>query len=103
VTRDERETECYKWLFVVAAGVSWTGSVGVRSEFGGVSHKSAIRSPVINETVRQPGQAFNYKLQSERSHGFLQQPKAPRRFQTDPGSNPVAAPARDLIWRLVHH
>ena len=59
MTRDERETECYKWLFVVAAGVSWAGSVGVRSEFGGVSHKSAIKSPVTNEAVRQPGQAFN--------------------------------------------
>lgn len=102
MTRDERETECYKWLFVVAAGVSWAGSVGVRSEFGGVSHKSAIRSPVTNEAVRQPGQAFNtsYNLRDLMvSYNSLRLPED----QTDPGSNPVAAPARDLIWRLVHH
>ena len=37
--------------------------------------------PVINEAVRQPVQAFNYKLQSERSHRFLPQPEAPMEFK----------------------
>jgi hypothetical protein len=74
-----------KGLFVVAAGVRGP-EVWVHAARSGGSHKSAIRS-----SGDQPAQAFNYKLQSERSHRFLPQPEAPNRFQTDPGSNLVAA------------
>jgi hypothetical protein len=78
---------CSCWCFVGQ-------KCGVRSQFGGGSHKSAIRSPVINEAVRQPRQAFNFKLQSEKSHGLLQQPEAPVDFK------PTQA---QIQARLVHH
>jgi hypothetical protein len=91
VTRDERETECYEWLFVVAAGVRGPRVWVCAASSGLVSQ---IGDQIAGDQTRQSCNLGRSSITSYNLRDLMasyNSVRLPCRRQTDPGSNPVLA------------